>query len=97
MATKLRRKTLSIVGITIAALTGILYVASSSILLGSLIEAEEQEATQVVKGVLQRVRGNRRRLQLALCRLVVVGRHLRFYPKPQLRIHWLQFNSRRAG
>ncbi|MEG4279301.1 PAS domain S-box protein [Microcoleus sp. MON1_C1] len=49
---KLRRKTLSIVGITIAALTGILYVASSSILLGSLIKAEEQEATQVVKGVL---------------------------------------------
>ena len=49
---KLRRKTLSIVGITIAGLTGILYVASSSILLGSLIKAEEQEATQVVKGVL---------------------------------------------
>lgn len=49
---KLRRKTLSIVGITIAGLTGILYVASSSILLGSLIKAEEQEATQVVRGVL---------------------------------------------
>ena len=49
---KLRRKTLSIVGITIAGLTGILYAASSSILLGSLIKAEEQEATQVVKGVL---------------------------------------------
>ncbi|MEG4501610.1 CHASE4 domain-containing protein [Microcoleus sp. F10-C6] len=49
---KLRRKTLSIIGITIAGLTGILYVASSSILLGSLIKAEEQEATQVVKGVL---------------------------------------------
>ena len=49
---KLRQKTLSIVGITIAGLTGILYAASSSILLGSLIKAEEQEATQVVKGVL---------------------------------------------
>ncbi len=49
---KLRRKTLSIVGITIAGLTGILYAASSSILLGSLLKAEEQEATQVVKGVL---------------------------------------------
>ncbi|MEG4203913.1 CHASE4 domain-containing protein [Microcoleus sp. Pol7_A1] len=49
---KLRRKTLSIVGITIAGLTGILYVASSSILLGSLVKAEEQEATQVVRGVL---------------------------------------------
>ncbi|MEG4318553.1 MULTISPECIES: CHASE4 domain-containing protein [unclassified Microcoleus] len=49
---KLRRKTLSIVGLTIAGLTGILYAASSSILLGSLIKAEEQEATQVVKGVL---------------------------------------------
>ncbi|MEG4940840.1 CHASE4 domain-containing protein [Microcoleus sp. F4-D5] len=49
---KLRRKTLSIVGITIAGLTGILYVASSSILLGSVVKAEEQEATQVVKGVL---------------------------------------------
>lgn len=49
---KLRRKTLSIVGITIAGLTGILYATSSNILLGSLIKAEEQEATQVVKGVL---------------------------------------------
>ncbi|MEG3850312.1 CHASE4 domain-containing protein [Microcoleus sp. herbarium19] len=49
---KLRRKTLSIVGITIAGLTGILYAASSSILLSSLVKAEEQEATQVVKGVL---------------------------------------------
>ena len=49
---KLRRKTLSIVGLTIAGLTGILYATSSSILLGSLIKAEEQEATQVVKGVL---------------------------------------------
>ncbi|MBW3585712.1 MAG: PAS domain S-box protein, partial [Cyanobacteria bacterium 0813] len=49
---KLRWKTLSIVGITIAGLTGILYAASSRILLGSLIKAEEQEATQVVKGVL---------------------------------------------
>ena len=49
---KLRWKTLSIVGITIAGLTGILYAASSSILLGSLLQAEEQEATQAVKGVL---------------------------------------------
>lgn len=49
---KLRRKTLSIVGITIAGLTGVLYATSSSILLGSLVKAEEQEATQVVKGVL---------------------------------------------
>jgi PAS domain S-box-containing protein len=49
---KLRRKTLSIVGITIAGLTGILYATSSSILLGSLLKAEEQEATQVVKGIL---------------------------------------------
>ena len=49
---KLRRKTLSIVGITIAGLTGVLYATSSSILLGSLIQAEEQEATQVVNGVL---------------------------------------------
>ncbi len=49
---KLRRKTLSIVGITIAGLTGVLYATSSSILLSSLVKAEEQEATQVVKGVL---------------------------------------------
>jgi PAS domain S-box-containing protein len=49
---KLRRKTLSIVGIIIAGLTGVLYATSSSILLSSLIKAEEQEATQVVKGVL---------------------------------------------
>lgn len=49
---KLRRKTLSIVGITIAGLTSILYAVSSSILLSSLLKAEEQEATQVVKGVL---------------------------------------------
>lgn len=49
---KLRRKTLSIVGLTIAGLTGVLYATSSSILLGSLVKAEEQEATQVVKGVL---------------------------------------------
>ncbi|MBE9123466.1 PAS domain S-box protein [Tychonema sp. LEGE 07199] len=49
---KLRRKTLSIVGITIAGLTSILYAASSSILLSSLVKAEEQEATQVVKGAL---------------------------------------------
>ncbi len=49
---KLRRKTLSIVGITIAGLTGVLYATSSSILLRSLVKAEEQEATQVVKGVL---------------------------------------------
>ncbi len=49
---KLRRKTLSIVGITIAGLTTILYAVSSSILLSSLVKAEEQEATQVVKGVL---------------------------------------------
>lgn len=49
---KLRRKTLSIVGITIAGLTGVLYATSSTILLGSLVKAEEQEATQVVKGVL---------------------------------------------
>ena len=47
---KLRRKTLSIVGITIAGLTGILYATSSNILLAGLIKAEEQEATQVVKG-----------------------------------------------
>ncbi|MGL5062056.1 MAG: CHASE4 domain-containing protein [Microcoleus sp.] len=49
---KLRRKTLSIVGATIAGLTGVLYATSSSILLGSLVQAEEQEATQVIKGVL---------------------------------------------
>jgi hypothetical protein len=49
---KLRRKTLSIVGITIAGLTGVLYATSSNILLGSLVKAEEQEATQVVNGVL---------------------------------------------
>ncbi|NJK67128.1 MAG: PAS domain S-box protein [Microcoleus sp. CSU_2_2] len=49
---KLRRKTLSIVGITIAGLTAVLYATSSSILLGSLVKAEEQEATQVVNGVL---------------------------------------------
>ena len=49
---KLRRKTLSIVGITIAGLTSILYAVSSSILLSSLLKAEEQEATQVVNGVL---------------------------------------------
>ncbi|MCU0543773.1 MAG: PAS domain S-box protein [Oscillatoriaceae cyanobacterium Prado104] len=49
---KLRLKTLSIVGVTIAGLTGVLYATSSSILLGSLVQAEEQEATQVVKGVV---------------------------------------------
>ncbi|XZN98427.1 MAG: CHASE4 domain-containing protein [Microcoleus sp.] len=49
---KLRRKTLSIVGITIAGLTGVLYATSSTILLRSLVKAEEQEATQVVQGVL---------------------------------------------
>ncbi|HLO48012.1 MAG TPA: CHASE4 domain-containing protein [Kamptonema sp.] len=49
---KLRHKTLLIIGATLAGLTSVLYVTSSTILLGSLKKAEEQEARQVVKGVL---------------------------------------------
>lgn len=49
---KLRQKTLLIIGATLAGLTSVLYVTSSTILLGSLKKAEEQEARQVVKGVL---------------------------------------------
>lgn len=49
---KLRHKTLLIIGVTLAGLTSVLYFTSSTILLRSLKKAEEQEARQVVNGVL---------------------------------------------
>ncbi|MDF0552751.1 CHASE4 domain-containing protein [Kamptonema sp. UHCC 0994] len=49
---KLRHKTLLIIGATLAGLTSVLYITSSTILLRSLKKAEEQEARQVVNGVL---------------------------------------------
>lgn len=49
---KLRQKTLLIITVTLAGLTSVLYATSSAILLGSLQKAEEQEARQVVKGLL---------------------------------------------
>lgn len=48
---KLRQKTLLIVNATLASLIGVLYVASSSILMGSIRTAEENEAQQTIKGV----------------------------------------------
>ncbi|BAZ06051.1 CHASE4 domain-containing protein [Calothrix sp. NIES-3974] len=48
---KLRQKTLLIVNATLASLIGVLYVASSSILIGSIRTAEENEAQQTIKGV----------------------------------------------
>ncbi len=48
---KLRQKTLLIVNMTLAGLIGVLYFASSNILMGSIRKAEENEAQQTVKGV----------------------------------------------
>lgn len=52
LSMKLRQKTLLIIAITLAGLTSVLYASSSTILLGSLKKAEEQEARQVVNGLL---------------------------------------------
>jgi len=49
---KLRTKTLLAIGVTLLGLVGVLYAASSSILLGSLKRAEEQNTRQAVKVVL---------------------------------------------
>ncbi|MEY3867613.1 MAG: hypothetical protein RLZZ338_1504 [Cyanobacteriota bacterium] len=49
---KLRQKTLITIGLTLTGLTTVLYLTSSRILLGSLEKAEQQEASQVVNGVL---------------------------------------------
>lgn len=49
---KLRQKTLLMIGLTLTGLTSVIYLTSSTILLGSLRKAEEQEARQVVNGVL---------------------------------------------
>lgn len=48
---KLRQKILLIVNATLAGLIGVLYFASSGILMGSIRKAEENEAQQTVKGV----------------------------------------------
>ena len=48
----LRDKTRLLLGIAIAGLLGVLYAASSNILLGNLKKAEEQDTRQIVKGVL---------------------------------------------
>lgn len=48
---KLRQKTLLIISVTIASLMGVIYTASSAILLGSIRNAEKQEAIQSVRGV----------------------------------------------
>ncbi|MBD1938603.1 adenylate/guanylate cyclase domain-containing protein [Microcoleus sp. FACHB-68] len=48
----LRRKTLSIVGVTLVGLVGVLYATCSTILLGSMKQAEEENTRQTVKGVL---------------------------------------------
>lgn len=48
----LRNQTRLIFGIALTALIGVLYAASSNILLGSLKKAEEQDARQLVRGVL---------------------------------------------
>ena len=48
---KLRQKTLLIISVTIASLMGVIYTASSAILLGSIRNAEKQEAMQSVRGV----------------------------------------------
>lgn len=46
----LRLKTLLIVGLTLIGLVGVLYAASSRVLLSSLAVAEEQETAKVVRG-----------------------------------------------
>ncbi|MBW4667869.1 MAG: SpoIIE family protein phosphatase [Cyanomargarita calcarea GSE-NOS-MK-12-04C] len=48
---KLRQKTLVIVSMTLTGLIGVLYFASSTILMGSIRSSEENEARQTVKGV----------------------------------------------
>jgi two-component system NtrC family sensor kinase len=49
---KLREKTLLFLSLTLASLTGVVYLASSTILLGSLKIAEEQSARESLQGVL---------------------------------------------
>ncbi|MEP0916997.1 ATP-binding protein [Leptolyngbya sp. DQ-M1] len=49
---KLREKTLLVLSLTLASLTGVVYLASSTILLGSLKIAEEQSARESLQGVL---------------------------------------------
>lgn len=49
---KLREKTLLVLSFTLASLTGVVYFASSTILLGSLKIAEEQSARESLQGVL---------------------------------------------
>jgi diguanylate cyclase (GGDEF)-like protein/PAS domain S-box-containing protein len=51
-STTLRKKTRLSLGIALIGLIGVLYTASSSILLSSLKKVEEQETRQLVKGVL---------------------------------------------
>ncbi|MBW4678766.1 MAG: PAS domain S-box protein [Microcoleus vaginatus WJT46-NPBG5] len=48
----LRRKTLLIVGVTLVGLVGVLYATCSTILSGSMKQAEEENTRQTVKGVL---------------------------------------------
>ncbi|HAJ64090.1 MAG TPA: histidine kinase, partial [Cyanobacteria bacterium UBA8543] len=48
---KLRQKTLLIISVTLTGLMAAFYAASSAILLGSIRNAEKQEAMQSVKGV----------------------------------------------
>lgn len=48
----LHKKTLVIIGVAIASLVGVLYTASSNILLDSVRKAEEHDTRQSVKGVL---------------------------------------------
>lgn len=49
---KLRQKTLLIVSITLLGLMAVVYTVSSTILVGSIKKAEQNEAEQTVKGVL---------------------------------------------
>ena len=48
---KLRQKTLLIISVTLTGLMAVIYTASSAILLGSIRNAEKQEAMQSVRGV----------------------------------------------
>jgi len=50
-STTLRKKTRLVFGIALTSLTGVLYTASSTILLNSLKEAEEEHTRQAVTGV----------------------------------------------
>lgn len=51
-STTLRKKTRLLLGMALIGLIGVIYAASSSILLSSLEKVEEQETRQLVKGVL---------------------------------------------